>query len=119
MKVAITSQGESVDAEVDPRFGRSKYFIIWDTETKTAEAVDNAQNLNAAQGAGIQSAQNVIDKGCEALVSGHLGPKAFGLLKQAGVKVYLGATCSVSDAISRLEKGELAEADSPDVQGHW
>ena len=46
-------------SKVDPRFGRAKYFIIYDTETKEMEVVGNEQNFQAAQGAGVQSAQNV------------------------------------------------------------
>ena len=57
MKIAITTSGDSLDAAVDPRFGRAKAFILYDTETDEWSVLDNAQNLNAAQGAGIQAAQ--------------------------------------------------------------
>jgi len=119
MKIAISSTGDTLEAQIDPRFGRAKTFIIWDSETDGFEAVDNAQNLNAAQGAGIQSAQNVVEKGCKAVVSGHLGPRAFSALKSAGVKVYIGAGGTVGDAIKNYKEGSLKETDSPDVQGHW
>ena len=53
MKIAITAQGPELSAQVDPRFGRAKYFIIYDVDSDEFEAVDNEQNLNAPQGAGI------------------------------------------------------------------
>ena len=69
MKVAVTSEGATLDAAVDPRFGRAKYFILADTDADTFEAVDNVQNLNAASGAGIQSAETVVNRGAEAVVN--------------------------------------------------
>ncbi len=69
MKAAITSQGTELSIQVDPRFGRAKYFVVVETDSGNFEAVDNTQNLNAAQGAGIQAAQNASAKGAE--VEGH------------------------------------------------
>ena len=45
MKIAVTSQGEGMNARVDPRFGRARYFIVVDTETGESSTVDNAVNL--------------------------------------------------------------------------
>lgn len=119
MKVAVTAQGKDLDAQVDPRFGRASGFVVVDTETDNFAYVDNSQNVNAAQGAGIQAAQAVINQGVDALVTGHCGPNAFRTLSQGGVKVYVGAQGTVREAIEKLKAGELKEADSPDVQGHW
>jgi len=55
MEIAITATGKDISSNVDPRFGRAKYFIVVDTDTNESAAHDNAQNLNAAQGAGIQA----------------------------------------------------------------
>ena len=76
MKIAISSQGNFPDSNVDPRFGRAKYFIIYDTETDSFDVIDNVQNIQAAQGAGIQAAQNVANQNVELVISGNLGPKA-------------------------------------------
>jgi len=119
MKIAVTSTGDTPDSEVDPRFGRAKFFMIYDDEKDSFEAIDNVQNLQAAQGAGIQAAQNVADAGCRALITGHIGPKAFGALKAAGVKISTGASGTVREAIEMFKAGKLKSADSPDVQGHW
>ena len=56
MKVAVTSSGKSLDSAVDPRFGRAAYFLIVDTDSLDFEVVDNADNINAFKGAGIQAA---------------------------------------------------------------
>ena len=44
MKIAILATGPSLDAEVDPRFGRCQHFIIVDPETMQFEAVENTND---------------------------------------------------------------------------
>jgi len=119
MKVAITSTGTTKDSQMDLRFGRAQYFIIADTQTGEFEAVANSQNLNAAQGAGIQSAQTVAQQGAEAVVTGHVGPKAFRTLAAAGIKIYLVDNLTVEEALERLKKGELTVTSTADVDSHW
>ncbi len=119
MKIAVTAQGIDLDARVDPRFGRARYFIIVDTDTDDFLAVDNSLNLNAAQGAGIQSGKNVIDQDVEAVLTGHVGPKAYATLNLAGIAVYPDAKGTVRDAVAQFTSGQLTEAEKPDVGGHW
>jgi predicted Fe-Mo cluster-binding NifX family protein len=119
MKLAVTSQGEELSAPVDPRFGRATYFVVVDTETGQASAVDNSLNLNAAQGAGIQAGRKVVELGAKALVTGHVGPKAFATLQAGGVQVYTGATGTVAQAVEQFKAGTLKQAGTADVEGHW
>jgi len=119
MKMVITSSGETMDSPVDPRFGRAKTFILFDTETGLHQAVDNTQNLNAAQGAGIQAAENVCRLGAQCLITGHCGPKAFRTLKAAGIKVIIGAEGTVTEAIEKFRAGQYTTAEAADVDGHW
>lgn len=119
MKIAITSSGPSLDSQVDLRFGRAKGFIIYNLEDDLFEFFDNIQNLNAAQGAGIQAAQNVINQGVEAVITGHCGPKAFNLLSSENVKIFAGVEGTIQEAVQKFKNNELQEADSADVEGHW
>lgn len=94
--------------------------MVYDTENRTWESVDNVQNLQAPQGAGIQAAANVVNAGCGVLISGHCGPKAFKALSQAGVSVYhLGGECSVQSAVDAFVDGTLVKLENADVEGHW
>jgi len=119
MKVVVTSQGRDLHSPVDPRFGRAKYFVLVDTETQEVSAVDNAQNLNALQGAGIQSAKTVAELGAQALITGHVGPKAFATLQGGRIGVYTGAAGTVAQAIEQFKAGKLKQASGADVEGHW
>jgi predicted Fe-Mo cluster-binding NifX family protein len=88
-------------------------------ETKKHTVVNNVQNLNAAQGAGIQTAQNVVSLGARAIISGHFGPKAFQAIQMAGLDVYSATNISVEEAIRQFEIGKLIKLANPDVEPHW
>lgn len=115
----MTSQGTTLEDALDKRFGRARYVLVADTETGEVTVHDNTVNLNAAQGAGIQTAQRVSETGAEALITPNLGPKAFRTLSAAGIRVYLAAGCTGREAMERLQRGELAEPSSANVEGHW
>lgn len=119
MKVAFTTSGSDLNGPLDSRFGRAPKFLIYDLDAKTFEVIDNAQNLNAAQGAGIQSAENIARQGAKALVTGHCGPKAFRVLKSAGIKIYNTSVATVQEALELYLAGKLDESESADVEGHW
>ena len=77
MKVAVTSQGKELTSEVDQRFGRAKFLLVVDTETGDFAVHDNEVNLNAVQGAGIQTGQNIANLDVEAVITGNVGPNAW------------------------------------------
>jgi len=119
MKILVTSEGQQNSSQVDPRFGRAQWFILYDTESQAYESFSNEKNLNLAQGAGIQAAQQVVNRNAEVVITGHCGPKAFDTLSAGGVKIATGAKGTVVDAIKSFLNGELKVVDSADVQGHW
>ena len=119
MRIAISSTGRDLDANLDPRFGRAAYFIILDSETMAFKVVENAQNLNSPQGAGIQAGKTLADQHIDTLITGHCGPKAFKVLQNAGVQVITGAGGRVADAIDQFKNGKLAAVVEADVEGHW
>jgi len=118
MKVAVSSTGTSLDSNVDARFGRCPYFIIYDTDSGNFEYIEN-QSRQAMGGAGIQTAQMLINQNVEAIITGNIGPNAYRVLSSSPIKVYSGVTGTVRDAIDRLEKGELKASSGPDVPPHF
>ena len=119
MKIAITSTGQDLDAQVDPRFGRAAYLIIVDTDTLEFEAIDNSANKNAFKGAGIQAAASVCDSGAEVLLTGFCGPNAFKAINAAGVKVANDVTGTIREAVEFYKAGNCHFADAANVDGHW
>lgn len=119
MRIASTAQGIDLNALVDQRFGRAKYFIVMDTDKDEFTAADKSMNLNAAQGAGIQAGGNVVELGVKALFTGHVGPKACTTLQADDVSVYTGAAGTVAEAIEELRAGKLTGQAGADVERHW
>lgn len=107
MKIGIPATGETVTAEVDPRFGRCKWFVIVDTDTMEDYAVSNTGG-KAGEGAGIQAAQTLANEGVQAVIGDNFGPNAFMTLKYADIKVYNGKGV-VSQVVEQFKKGELQE----------
>jgi predicted Fe-Mo cluster-binding NifX family protein len=119
VKIAFTTSGDALNAPLDSRFGRAPRFIICDLDQGGFEVIDNQQNLNAAQGAGIQAAETIARAGVDCLVTGHCGPKAFRVLSAAGIKVYNSDAPTVAEALEAFKSGTLTPARAADVEGHW
>ena len=120
MKVAISAQSNDIDSIIDPRFGRARWFIVADTETGQWQGHDNAANVDAGGGAGVQAGSTVASQGVEAVITGNVGPNAHKVLAAASIAIYqAGNGVSVRDALTAFERGELAAAEAPTVSGHW
>lgn len=119
MKVAVTSQGKELSSEIDPRFGRAKWLLLVDTKTGVSGSYDNTVNLNLAQGAGIQTGQNVVNLGAEAVITGNIGPNAFKTLSAANVRIFLSKAKTIQEAIGSFKAGKLNEVRQANVEGHW
>ncbi|MFC1967535.1 NifB/NifX family molybdenum-iron cluster-binding protein [Chloroflexota bacterium] len=117
MKIAVSSGGTGLTADVDPRFGRCPYFLLVDPETMELKAVENS-GLAATGGAGIAAAQQVAAEKAEAVLTGHCGPNAFSTLQAAGIRVITGVSGTVQDAVRDYKAGKYAAADQPDVSPH-
>ncbi len=116
MKVAISSAEPQLESQVDPRFGRCAYLIFYDTEKDEWEALPNTSR-DAAGGAGIRTAQLVVNNGADVVVTGNIGPNAMQVLS-GQVKVYTGFSGTVEEAIKNLKAGTLAETSAPTVGEH-
>ncbi len=118
MKVAVTAKDNSLDAAVDPRFGRCRYFLIVDTETLSFDSLSNEAAM-AAGGAGIQAAQSVIKTGISAVITGNVGPNAYRIFAASNIPLYTGATGTVKQAIEQYNNGALHETKEASVGSHF
>ena len=116
MKIAITSTGPDLDSTVDERFGRARYLLVMDLETGNFESVDNMANMEAMQGAGVQASHEIVERGVDWLLTGHVGPKAFQALSTAGVSMGVGASGTVQETLDRFRAGAFKPAEAVDVR---
>jgi predicted Fe-Mo cluster-binding NifX family protein len=118
MKICVSAVANSLDAQLDPRFGRCAYLVIVDSETMQFEAIPNMAS-GATGGAGIQAAQTTADKGVKVVITGNVGPNAFGALSAAGIEIVTGASGTVKEVVEKFKRGELGKTGAPTVGGHF
>ncbi|HDR04470.1 MAG TPA: dinitrogenase iron-molybdenum cofactor biosynthesis protein [Candidatus Marinimicrobia bacterium] len=104
MKIAFTTKGTDWDAEIDPRFGRTEYLLLYDDETKTLQSIDNREINQKQHGAGPQTAQKITELDVQLLITGNgPGGNAAMVLEKAGVRILTGyANLSAKDAYQRF-----------------
>lgn len=118
MKICVSAVANNLEAKLDPRFGRCLYFVIVDSETMLFEVIPNMAS-GATGGAGIQAAQTIAERGVKVVITGNVGPNAFGALSAAGIEIVTGASGIVREVVEKFKKGELQRTDIPTVGGHF
>ena len=114
MRIAVSASEGSLDAAMDPRFGRSTYYVLVASETVEFEAIENTA-AQQGSGAGSQAAQVIGESGADAVVSGNFGPNAFGALSAAGIGLYQFSGGPVRDAVEAVVSGEAQQVGDPTV----
>jgi len=112
LKVAVSATAGSLDAQIDPKFGRCQYFLIVDTETMNFEALPNTA-AGAMGGAGIQAAQTIANRGVQSVLTGSVGPNAFQALSAAGISIITGVSGTVREAVEKFKGGQLQKITAP------
>ena len=107
-KILITSNGSDLNSTVSAVFGRCPYFLIIDEKRKIEKAISNA-GIQAVRGAGIAAAQTVVAQGATVVITGNVGPNAFSVLQQSGVKLYNGVGMIIKEALDKFKDGKLTE----------
>ena len=111
MKVGISATDDNLKANVDRQFGRCSWFLFINTESLEYEAVEN-KSADAASGAGTACAQLMLDKEVDAVISGQVGPNAYQVLKQGGVKIFIAhQNISIREAIDKYKNDELKQME--------
>lgn len=118
MRIAVTAQQPSLDAAVDPRFGRCPCFVVVETETLDFEVLENP-NVMLGGGAGIQSSQLMAEKGVQCVLTGNCGPNAYQTLSAVGIQVIVGCSGVVRDVVEQFKANRLRSADVPNVASHF
>ncbi|MDL1962043.1 MAG: NifB/NifX family molybdenum-iron cluster-binding protein [Deltaproteobacteria bacterium] len=112
MKLAISATGKELDSMIDPSFGRANYFVIVDAESgDIVEVINNSAAQDAAGGAGINAATIVAGSGAQTVLTGQVGPNAFGVLQAGGIKVISNVSGTVGEAVEQYKKGTISSLD--------
>lgn len=108
MKIGISSTGLGILSLADPRFGRCANFAIYDTEENVYRFFENKAQQSGG-GAGIAAAQQMIDEDVKIVLTGNMGPNAYNVIKDAGIKIYRIGSVSVEKAVQLFKEAKLEE----------
>lgn len=111
MKIAFTTKGTDWDSEMDPRFGRTEFILVYDDEKDEFTSFDNREIENEAHGAGPKTSQQLFEMGAQVLITGNgPGGNAATVLEKAGVKVFIGAgEMKIKEAYKAYQNNSLKE----------
>jgi predicted Fe-Mo cluster-binding NifX family protein len=118
MKICVSATADDLEAQIDPRFGRSLYLVIVDSETMKFEAIPNMA-AGSTGGAGIQAAQTMVNKGVKTVITGNVGPNAFGALSASGIEIVTATSGTIREVVEKFKKGELQKTGAPTVGVHF
>ncbi len=117
MKIAIPVDEKRMDSNICLSFGRTPYFLIYDTETKESVFMDNKAAASTG-GAGIKAAQTIVDKEVDVLLTLRCGENAAGVLKTADIEIYKTTDGPAKDNIDSFLAGKLCLLDKAHVGFH-
>ncbi|MDA3902609.1 MAG: NifB/NifX family molybdenum-iron cluster-binding protein [Desulfuromusa sp.] len=110
MLIAVTALENSLQSEIDPRFGRAAYYMIVNTETDEVTVHNNSDGVGSSNGAGTGAAQTLSEYGVKALYTGSVGPKAAEVLQKANIPYYENITGTVQGVLDQLKNGQVSQS---------
>ncbi len=110
MKIAIPVDEKTLESNVCASFGRTPYFLIYDTETKESVFIDNSAAASTG-GAGIKAAQTIVDNKANALLTPRCGQNAADVIKSADIEIFKTTSASAKDNIAVYIDGKLPLLD--------
>lgn len=108
MIIAIPVDENNENTKVCVSYGRTPFYMFYNTETKTTEFVEN-EAAKASGGAGIQASQMLVDKNINVVLTIRCGQNAADVLNAANIKIYKTNSETAKANVDAFEKGELSE----------
>ena len=120
MKIAIPVVEKSEKSQMSDRFGRSTYYLIYDSETSEVDIIDNPA-VQARGGAGVQAAQIIGNNNADIVIAGFLGPNAANGLNALNLKIYQAPNqnITIQEVLNLYIQGNLNELSSANVGSHY
>ncbi|MEG1633033.1 MAG: NifB/NifX family molybdenum-iron cluster-binding protein [Oscillospiraceae bacterium] len=107
MKIAIPVDEGNIDSAVCVSFGRTPFFLLYDTESGEAVFIENAA-AEAQGGAGIKAAQTVVDAGANALLTVRCGQNAAEVLNAAQIGIFKTVGSGAWENLAAFKAGKLS-----------
>ncbi len=113
MKLAVTSEGRTLDSPVSKRFGKSPFIFVADSTTRVVRIIDNGAFAAQHLGSGARTAEMLARLGVEWVATGAIGEESFAILSSGGIRVVTCATGTCGEVLDRLAAGGLEPTAVP------
>ncbi len=111
MKIAISATGKDMESNMDTIFHRCYFFLIVNTKTNSLRALVNTTRDRPSE-IGAAVGQIVANEGIDTVITANIGPRAFEIFEQYGIRIYQ-AEGKIKNAIRLFEEGKLSEITKP------
>lgn len=110
-KVAVAIAKPEKVSPLSEVFGRSNYFLLYDTSDNSEEILPNPF-VKELGGAGIQSARFLIENRVDVVIVKKIGMNPFRFLASANIKVYQCKEATADEAIQFFSEGKLLQIEN-------
>jgi len=100
MKAFIAVKDDAgMESEIDSRFGRANYFMVYDMEKNKIISVEENRFKEEGHGVGIKTAGIAVEKGCTLAMGARPGPKAEQIFTEGNIEIFTVTEGNVQDAL--------------------
>jgi predicted Fe-Mo cluster-binding NifX family protein len=101
MRVAVAATDDHPDGRIHHTFGKSPYFIMFESTTGKIAAIRNPVQTSGVT-TGVEVARILVDRGIEKVVAGMFGERVQRVFSEAGVQVEVVGDKTVNEYIRSL-----------------
>ena len=107
MIIAIPVDEKEANTKVCISYGRTPFFMLYNTDTKDSQFLDNSA-ASAAGGAGIKASQSLVDNKVDVVLTMRCGENAAEVLNGQDIKMYKTEFPTAKENIDAFLKNELS-----------
>lgn len=100
MLIAVSAEGRDLSSPVSPKFESCRWLLMIETDSMTIEAVESI-------GDGAALAGIIVERDCEAVITGSFTPEIFDTIANACITRYKGDGLSIKESIELMDKNTL------------
>ena len=111
MILIISSCGKTLESPPNPRFGRSEFFIKYNLEDNSWEALENPA-ASQSGGAGVAASRFLVNQHADIAISGRFGPNAYRALSSANIEMltFNNTIKNITQVIEAYRQNQLKKA---------
>jgi predicted Fe-Mo cluster-binding NifX family protein len=100
MLIAVSADGNRLSSAVSKNFETCRFLLIVETDTMAFDAEENGGDAALLAG-------RIVDRDCEAVITGAFTPEIFNTVADACITRYVAGGLTVADALDRMDKNTL------------